>query len=166
MVVKGADHASFVGPGAERSLVVRLVHGQDGRTRAQDEPGLAYHPGFRDPGTPRPGAGHSAPCGLSIELAAHAYSLIDSYVYGFAMHESSLPFETGEQAAEVAQTIMQGVPAGEYPYLSELAREHVLRPGYSYGAEYEFGLDLILTGLEQARTVTDPTAQPAKCPPA
>ncbi|TML27742.1 MAG: hypothetical protein E6G35_09200 [Actinobacteria bacterium] len=69
-------------------------------------------------------------------MAAHAYSLIDSYVYG------------------------------EYPYLSELAREHVLRPGYSYGAEYEFGLDLILTGLEQARTVTDPTAQPAKCPPA
>ena len=28
--------------------------------------------------------------------------------------------------------------------------EHVLQPGYDYGDEYEFGLDLILDGLEKS----------------
>jgi hypothetical protein len=41
--------------------------------------------------------------------------------------------------------------AGEYPHLTEMADEHALQPGYDYGNEYEFGLDLILDGLEQAR---------------
>ena len=40
--------------------------------------------------------------------------------------------------------------AGEYPHLSELAVEHVLKPGYDYSAEFEYGLDLILDGLERA----------------
>jgi hypothetical protein len=40
---------------------------------------------------------------------------------------------------------------GEYPHLTELATEHVLRPGYDYGDEYEYGLDLILDGVERAR---------------
>ena len=31
--------------------------------------------------------------GFSLELTAHAYALIDSYVYGFALQEASLPFE-------------------------------------------------------------------------
>ena len=150
MVVKGADHASFVGPGAERSLVVRLVHGQDGRTRAQDEPGLAYHPGFRDPGTPRPGAGHSAPCGLSIELAAHAYSLIDSYVYGFALQEAALPFEGPESVRDVAEPIMALMGAGQYPHLVDMAASYYLQPGYDFGDEFRFGLDLILDGLERS----------------
>ena len=29
--------------------------------------------------------------------------------------------------------------------------EHVLQPGYDYGSEFEFGLDLVLDGLENAR---------------
>ena len=40
-------------------------------------------------------------------------------------------------------------PATEYPYFAELATEYALRPGYSYGAEFAFGLDLILDGLER-----------------
>jgi AcrR family transcriptional regulator len=52
---------------------------------------------------------------LSVELAAHAYSALDSYIYGFAMQEPSLPFDTPQQTAEVAQTIMAQLPAGEYP---------------------------------------------------
>ena len=45
---------------------------------------------------------------------------------------------------------MAQFPADAYPHLTELAVEHVLRPGYSYGDEFEFGLDLILDGLERA----------------
>jgi len=89
--------------------------------------------------------------GFSIELAAHAFSALDSYTYGFAMQETSLPFDTPEQTAEVAQTILARFPAGEYPHLTELTVEHVLKPGYDYGDEYAFGLDLILDGLERSR---------------
>ena len=85
--------------------------------------------------------------GFSVELAAHAYSLLDSYIYGFALQEASLPFDTGEDTAELARTIMAQFPAGEYPHLAELTVQHVLQPGYDYGNEYEFGLDLILGGL-------------------
>jgi AcrR family transcriptional regulator len=87
--------------------------------------------------------------GFSVELAAHAYSLLDSYIYGFALQEASLPFDTGENTAELARTIMAQFPAGEYPHLAELTVEHVLQPGYDYGNEYEFGLGLILDGLER-----------------
>jgi AcrR family transcriptional regulator len=88
--------------------------------------------------------------GFSVELAAHAYSLLDSYIYGFALQEASLPFHTPEEAAQVAQAIMAQFPASEYPHLTEIAVDHVLQPGYDYGNEYLFGLDLILDGLERA----------------
>ena len=89
--------------------------------------------------------------GFSIPLAAHAYSVLDSYIYGFALQEASLPFNTAEETAEAAQTILAQFRPDEYPHLTELAIEHVLQPGYDYGNEYEFGLDLILNGLERAR---------------
>src|SRR6266480_8134261 len=43
--------------------------------------------------------------GFSIELTAHAYSLLDSYIYGFALQEASLPFDSAEEAPEAAQEI-------------------------------------------------------------
>jgi AcrR family transcriptional regulator len=89
--------------------------------------------------------------GFPVGLAAHAYSLLDSYVYGFALQEASLPFSTAEETAELAEAIMAEFPADAYPHLTELTVEHVLAPGYDYGNEYLFGLDLILDGLERAR---------------
>ncbi|MFE3292255.1 TetR/AcrR family transcriptional regulator C-terminal domain-containing protein [Rhodococcus sp. NPDC059234] len=89
--------------------------------------------------------------GFSIAMAAHAFSVVDSYVYGFALQETSLPFDTAEETAEVAQTILAQSTSDEYPHLTELTVEHVLRPGYDYGAEFGFGLDLILDGLDRAR---------------
>jgi hypothetical protein len=58
----------------------------------------------------------------------------------------------------VAQTIMEAFPAGDFPHLTEIAVEHVLQPGYDFGNEYEFGLDLILNGLERAAR-DDPATQ-------
>jgi AcrR family transcriptional regulator len=94
--------------------------------------------------------------GFSVEMAAHAFSLLDSYINGFALQEANLPFDTGEETAELAQTILDQVPAQEYPHLTELTVEHVLQPGYNYGDEFEFGLDLILDGLERARDSSSP----------
>jgi AcrR family transcriptional regulator len=92
--------------------------------------------------------------GFSVELAAHAFSALDSYIYGFALQEASLPFDTEEETAEVAEMIFKQFRPDEYPHLTELTVEHVLKPGYDYGDEFEFGLDLILDGLERARGTT------------
>jgi hypothetical protein len=88
--------------------------------------------------------------GFSIEMTAHAYSVLDSYIYGFALQEANLPFDDAEETAQVAEEILGQFGAGEYPHLTELAMEHVLQPGYDYGNEFEVGLDLILDGLERA----------------
>ncbi|HEX4705824.1 MAG TPA: TetR/AcrR family transcriptional regulator C-terminal domain-containing protein, partial [Pseudonocardiaceae bacterium] len=85
--------------------------------------------------------------GFSIALAAHAFAALDSYIYGFAMQEASLPFRTGDETSQLAQAIMARFAAGEYPHLTELTVEHVLQPGYEFGDEFEFGLDLILYSL-------------------
>ncbi len=88
--------------------------------------------------------------GFPITLVAHAYSALDSYIYGFAMQERVLPLGTPEQIAEVAQAILASFPVEEYPHLAEFAVEHVLQPGYDYADEFEFGLDLLLDGIERA----------------
>jgi AcrR family transcriptional regulator len=89
--------------------------------------------------------------GFPVALAAHAFSVLDSYIYGFALQEASLPFEGAEETADLARMIMARFTPDEYPHLTELTVEHVLQPGYDYGDEFEFGLDLILDGLERAR---------------
>ncbi|MGI8999595.1 MAG: TetR/AcrR family transcriptional regulator [Candidatus Limnocylindria bacterium] len=92
--------------------------------------------------------------GFSIEIAAHAFAVLDSYIYGFAFQEANLPFDTAAETAGVADAILAQLPTDEYFRLSELASFHVLQPGYDYGDEYEFGLDLILDGLERARATS------------
>lgn len=84
-------------------------------------------------------------------MAAHAFSVLDNYIYGFALREASLPFATGEKTAELAQAIMGEFSPDQYPHLTELIIEHVWQPGYDFG--HEFGLDLVLDGLERARAV-------------
>jgi AcrR family transcriptional regulator len=87
--------------------------------------------------------------GFDVEMAAHAYSLLDSYIYGFALTKLNLPFQTAEDVGEVAQTMLAPFPANEYPNLVEFLAEHVMRPGYDYGDEFEYGLDVILDGLDR-----------------
>jgi AcrR family transcriptional regulator len=88
--------------------------------------------------------------GFSVELTAHAFSVLDGYIYGFALQERSLPFDTPEEAEEVGRQMFARMPAGEFPHLTELTLQHVLQPGYDYGHEFEYGLDLILDGLDRA----------------
>ena len=85
--------------------------------------------------------------GFSVEKTAHAFSAVDSYIYGFAMQEKSLPFTTSEETAAMAAIMLAQLPRSEYPYLAELTADHVLTPGYFYGDEFLVGLDLVLDGL-------------------
>ncbi|WP_190394383.1 TetR/AcrR family transcriptional regulator [Nocardiopsis quinghaiensis] len=87
--------------------------------------------------------------GFSIAMAAQAFSTLDSYVYGFVLQESSLPFDTPEELEDVAGTIRQQFPADRYPHLTEMITDHALRPDYAYANEFASGLDLILDGLER-----------------
>jgi AcrR family transcriptional regulator len=89
--------------------------------------------------------------GFDVAMAAHAYSLLDSYIYGFALTKINLPFETSETVGDVAEAMLQPFPVNEYPNLVEFLAEHVMKPGYDYGHEFEYGLDVILDGLERAR---------------
>jgi AcrR family transcriptional regulator len=86
--------------------------------------------------------------GFSIEAAAHGYSLLDSYIYGFTLNEQSLPIDAPQEVADMGARILQETTAQAYPHLAEFIAEHAMKPGYSYGNEFEFGLDLILDGLE------------------
>jgi len=89
--------------------------------------------------------------GFSVVLTAHALSVVDAYVYGFALQEAALPFDTEERSTEVIQQILAAMSGAEWAHLADFSREHVLKPGYDYGQEFEWGLDLVLDGLDQAR---------------
>ena len=89
--------------------------------------------------------------GFDVEMAAHAYSLLDSYIYGFALTKLNLPFQSSEEVGDVAEAMLEPFPVNEYPNLVEFLSEHVMKPGYDYGDEFEYGLDVILDGLERAR---------------
>ena len=101
---------------------------------------------------------------FSIGMVAHAYSLMDSYIYGFALQQQNLPFEAADAPPGLAQSFLEQFPADEYPHLAEFTVEHVMRPGYDYGDEFDYGLDLILDGLERASEVPSaPRLATARC---
>jgi len=90
--------------------------------------------------------------GFSHELTAHAYALLDSYTYGFALQEVSLPFDGSDTVADVAEPIMERFSTGEYPHLVEMATDYYLQPGYDFGDEFAWGLNLILDALTSSAT--------------
>ena len=94
--------------------------------------------------------------GFSIDMAAHTYSILDGYIYGFTLTELTLPFSNAEGTAgvaEIAGNIMEGFRPGDYPYLAEMAVDRATKPGYNYGDEFEFGLDLILDGIMRVKAL-------------
>jgi hypothetical protein len=100
--------------------------------------------------------------GFSFRAAVHASSVMDAYVYGFALQEKSLPFETPDQVSEVMEIQRRRVPEmDDYPYLVEVAKE-MAKSGYDYATEFEFGLDLILDGLERLQAGAEPESVTAR----
>ena len=86
--------------------------------------------------------------GLPMPLVAHAYAIIDAFVYGFAVQEASLPSGDAGELDEVAQQILEAMPADEYPNLVAFMAEHVMQPDYDFATSFEVGLDLVLDGIE------------------
>jgi AcrR family transcriptional regulator len=90
--------------------------------------------------------------GFTLPQTATAYSVLDGYLYGFALTEKALPFEDEAQTAELAESMLAAFPMAQLPHLAEIAMQHVVQPGYDYGDEFERGLDLILDSLERLRS--------------
>ena len=86
--------------------------------------------------------------GLSIAMTAHAYAILDAYVYGYALEEAHLPTGEAGDLEEAAEAMIAMFSA--YPHLLELTTEHVMQPNYDFGASFELGLDLLLDGIERA----------------
>jgi hypothetical protein len=75
--------------------------------------------------------------------------MLDSYIYGFVLQEVNLPFDDTSDLDQVVDQIMLPFSAEDYPYLVEFTTDYILKPGYSYGAEFAYGLDRILETLER-----------------
>jgi AcrR family transcriptional regulator len=80
--------------------------------------------------------------GFSLQMTAHAYSLLDSYLYGFTLTESARPVDDAS-APELAAAIMAQLPAGAYPHFTDLMRYYVEHQ-QAFADQFEFGLDQIL----------------------
>jgi AcrR family transcriptional regulator len=87
--------------------------------------------------------------GFSPVMATHASNLLDSYILGFAIQEVNLPFSNADELAEVAGPLAARLPADVYPHLARASTE-LLAARFDYADEFEYGLDLILDGIERA----------------
>jgi len=92
--------------------------------------------------------------GFSFQTAVHAYSVQDAYIYGFALQERDLGFQTPASAGQAAQRRVDTIGAlDDFPHLVEIATK-LPESGYDPRAEFEWGLDLILDGLDRLRDET------------
>jgi hypothetical protein len=87
--------------------------------------------------------------GFSIADAAHALAIMDAYIYGFSLQELTMPVTDQSDFGDLPGEMLEALPTAEYPYFVEMLTDHAMQPGYSFAAEFEFGLDLILDGLER-----------------
>jgi hypothetical protein len=87
--------------------------------------------------------------GLSRDLAYHAFHIVESHILGFTMQQLNFPYQD-EELAGMAATFLQQLPADEYPDFVEHVKQH-LEPDHGHEGGFEFGLDLILDGLERLR---------------
>jgi AcrR family transcriptional regulator len=89
--------------------------------------------------------------GFPVLMATHANWLLDVYVYGFALQEASLPFDTADEFADMAEDVyLPQLPPDEFPYLNESAAA-LVAADYDPAEEFTFGLDLVLSALEPLR---------------
>lgn len=84
--------------------------------------------------------------GLSAELTHHAYHSLESYVVGSALWLARIPPK--EKLDVLAQDVLRQLPVDDYPDLVLHIRQHL--SGETRGMRFfEFGLDLILNGIER-----------------
>ena len=86
--------------------------------------------------------------GFSLQATAHAYALLDAFVFGFSLQEAMLAQVDLDHGAD---ELVEGIDLADFPRMAEFATEHVLTEGYWFGASFEVGLELTLDALERLR---------------
>ena len=87
--------------------------------------------------------------GFSLEMSARAFSILDSYIYGFGRQQLNISAGSDMPPEEMAEAFLHAIPADEYPYLREMVVDYALTSGNDEGADFDFGISLILDGLER-----------------
>ena len=90
-----------------------------------------------------------AEAGFPDDLTYHAFHVVNGYTLGFTLQEVNFPYDR-EELKELAAKFLREFPADEYPYLAQHIAQHV-EPSEQHQGAFEFGLDLILDGLERLR---------------
>ena len=88
--------------------------------------------------------------GFPVELAGHAYALLDSVIFGFAIQEASLPFDAEAGATDMARSLSDDGLLDQFPHLSEFIAERALSRNYAFADEFIWSLDQVLDALERA----------------
>jgi AcrR family transcriptional regulator len=87
--------------------------------------------------------------GLSANMTHHAYHALDSHIIGSTLWQAG--YSTMKMPADGGRSFLASLPSGEFRYLLEHAEQHISRSKRNDVPEFEFGLDLILDGLEKIR---------------
>ena len=94
--------------------------------------------------------------GFSVVLAQRAFLTLDSYIYGFTLQEMGWSFDWKDSPDLMADFRSQ-ISADEFPHVTEVMAHFIESAAgagseaVGYEAEFQFGLDLILDGLERVR---------------
>jgi AcrR family transcriptional regulator len=86
--------------------------------------------------------------GFSPRAAANAFLVLDTYIYGFQRQQSSLSLPEGVETFDVAEELLATLPHDAYPSLLRIADDFAVNP-HDEVAVFNFGLDLILDGLQR-----------------
>jgi AcrR family transcriptional regulator len=89
--------------------------------------------------------------GFSPQLTDHAYHVLDSHVIGFSLWVAGMNLGTDEDLAALATIFLEQLPAHQFPYIAEHIDHHLHPPAPQAKSSFEFGLDLLLDGLERMR---------------
>lgn len=140
-------HAPVAGADWRAELRARSVSAREALLRHRWAVGLMD--ASRSPG-PASVAHHDAVlgclrgAGFSLAATGHTFALVDAHLYGFMLQELALPFTDQDELAVIETEIVDEATAAAFPHFTEFAREHALAPGWSFGAEFEVTLDLVL----------------------
>ena len=89
--------------------------------------------------------------GLPPQAVYSAYHALDGYALGYALQRQDFPYSRKE-LQKLIKDFLRDFPVAEYPDFTEHVKQH-LEPEFTGTDSFEFGLDLILYGLERLRVV-------------
>jgi AcrR family transcriptional regulator len=87
--------------------------------------------------------------GLSPLNIYRAYHVLDGYVLGYALQHQEFPY-TAKELKKLARDFLRDLPREEYPDFALHVEQHLDR-AFATHRSFEFGLDMILDGLDRLR---------------